>query len=584
MPEWIGETIGRVRIEKLLARGGMAEVYLGTHLTLERPVAVKLLHSYIEEDPLLLERFHREAKVVAGLRHPNIVQIFDFATVDGHPYLVMEYLKGPTLATYLRHQHQRKKRIAFDQVARLLHELSAALDYAHQQGVIHRDIKPGNILLHDKSNDISLDKPLTNSVEAIIADFGLVRIMHMAPQTTSGSVSGTPAYMSPEQARGDQLDHRTDIYSLGIVLYEMLAGRVPFETDNTVTILHMQMYTAPPRIPGIPREVQAVIDRVLQKNPEDRYQTGQEMALDFDRSIGMSSPAEASLGPPVSAVSIEESGAAAVSSSPEQTPPLTPPQNWARIGIGLFSLVLLSILAAWGWGNLRSRPVIVGMEPSQTAQIQSTLKQDTPTSVSTATLLNTAVITSTPTLVKTETPKPVAPIQKIDFDYEDSPTKHGWEMLAREATEEEIQIEHTYDQLVGNGITITSAIRYGMEFKVGPEAAQRGTAIELVANLTEDASFFAYISLVQEDGSTSKGWLKLKSIKGPPQQVDNDEWQLSIEPVSSKGADWSLYQVHLPSAVMQTFGKNGWKFQQLEKFRIRGNLSLGYIYIYETLQ
>src|SRR6266487_229300 len=160
MPQWIDTTIGKVRIDKQLARGGMAEVYLGTHLTLDRPVAIKVMHSYVEADEDLKSRFQREARVVAGLRHPNIVQIFDFDTADGHPYIVMEYLKGPTLATYLRHLHQRKKRIPPHQVARLLKALTAALDYAHGQGVIHRDIKPGNILLHNKTDDIPLDKPL----------------------------------------------------------------------------------------------------------------------------------------------------------------------------------------------------------------------------------------------------------------------------------------------------------------------------------------------------------------------------------------------------------------------------------------
>src|SRR5687767_6942838 len=154
MPEWLGNTIGKVRIEKLLARGGMAEVYLGSHLTLERPVAVKLLHSYIEEDPFLLERFQREAKVVAGLRHPNIVQIYDFDTTDGHPYIVMEYLKGPTLANYLRRMHEQNERIPPHQVARLLKGLTAALDYAHEQGIIHRDIKPSNILLNNRVDEI----------------------------------------------------------------------------------------------------------------------------------------------------------------------------------------------------------------------------------------------------------------------------------------------------------------------------------------------------------------------------------------------------------------------------------------------
>ncbi len=294
MPEWLGKTIGNVRIEKLLARGGMAEVYLGSHLNLERPVAVKFLHSFVEEEPLLLERFRREAKVVAGLRHPNIVQIFDFDTVDGHPFIVMEYLKGPTLATYLRYLHQRKKRIPPDQVARLLNEVSIALDYAHKQSVVHRDIKPGNIMLHNKSEDVPLDRPLTDDVDAVITDFGLVRIMNAATQTASGTVSGTPAYMSPEQARGDQTDHRTDIYSLGIVLYEMLAGRVPFEADSTLTVLHMQIHTTPPPVPGISAQVQAVIDRALLKNPEDRYPSSRELAMDYYRAIGLSTKASTS--------------------------------------------------------------------------------------------------------------------------------------------------------------------------------------------------------------------------------------------------------------------------------------------------
>jgi eukaryotic-like serine/threonine-protein kinase len=342
MPEWIGKTIGKVRIEKLLARGGMAEVYLGTHLNLERPVAVKLLHSHIEEDPALLERFDREAKVVAALRHPNIVQIFDFDTIDGHPYIVMEYLRGPTLASYLRGLHARNELIPSHQVARLLKGLTAALDYAHSQGVIHRDIKPGNILLHNRRGEIPLDQPLTNDTEAIVTDFGLVRIANAATQTASGMVSGTPAYMSPEQASGEKVDHRTDIYSLGVVLYEMLAGRVPFEADSTMSVLYMHIHNAPPPIPDISPDVQAIMNRALRKNPNDRYQTSSEMAIDFYLAIGMTADAKTIID------TYPESARSSIKVPQETKPKPIRSRKWLNVGI--FSFLGLLLLGAGAWG------------------------------------------------------------------------------------------------------------------------------------------------------------------------------------------------------------------------------------------
>lgn len=345
MPDWLGKTIGKVRIDKYLAHGGMAEVYLGTHLTLDRPVAVKVLHSYIEENQDLLARFHREARVVAGLRHPNIVQIYDFDAVDGHPYIVMEYLKGPTLASYLRELHGRNERIQPHQVARLLKALTASLDYAHEQGVIHRDIKPGNILLHKKAGEIPLDQPLTNDVEAILTDFGLVRIANSASQTASGMVSGTPAYMSPEQARGDSIDHRTDIYSLGIVLYEMLAGRVPFEADSSLTVIYKQINDPPPPITGISPAVQQVINQALTKKPEDRYPTSRNMAVDFYLAIGMNREAETIIG------ALPEEAKSIHSKMYESPPPVVAaqaPKPAARktvlIGVGVFVVLGLITL------------------------------------------------------------------------------------------------------------------------------------------------------------------------------------------------------------------------------------------------
>jgi serine/threonine protein kinase len=291
MPEWIGKTVGKVRIEREIARGGMAEVYLGTHLTLDRAVAVKVMHNYVEADPDLQSRFEREAKVVAGLRHPNIVQIFDYDTVEGHPYIVMEYLMGPSLAVYLRELHKRNQRLEPIQIARLLITIATALDYAHEQGVVHRDIKPGNIILHNKSRNISVDQPLTARTEPVITDFGLVRIAQSATQTASGVVSGTPAYMSPEQAQGLKVDHRTDIYSLGVVLYEMLAGRIPFEADTSWTLIFKHINEPPPSIEGIQTAVQRVVDRALAKKPEDRHESARALAADYMDAIGLTSEA-----------------------------------------------------------------------------------------------------------------------------------------------------------------------------------------------------------------------------------------------------------------------------------------------------
>ncbi|MEO8356941.1 MAG: serine/threonine-protein kinase, partial [Chloroflexota bacterium] len=156
MNNWIGQTLGKVHIDTLLARGGMAEVYIGTHTSLQREVAVKILRNNYDEQPHSLERFQREAMVVGKLRHPNIVQVFDFdTTADSQPYLVMEYIRGPSLQKYLNILHTKNERLDFPHVVRLMDAMTSALQYAHDSGVIHRDIKPGNILLTSRSSQIT---------------------------------------------------------------------------------------------------------------------------------------------------------------------------------------------------------------------------------------------------------------------------------------------------------------------------------------------------------------------------------------------------------------------------------------------
>lgn len=286
MSDWIGKTLGKVRIEKLLGRGGMAEVYSGTHISLQRPVAVKFLHGYLEENSEVFERFQREARVVAGLRHPNIIQVYDYDLADERPYIVMEYVNGPSLAAYMNSIHQRNGRMPLGMIRRLLPLLASALDYAHQQGVVHRDIKPGNVLLYSKTHPVQLGEALPDDTEPLLADFGLVRVLDSAKQTSSGLITGTPAYMSPEQARGEHVDHRADVYSLGVLVYEMLSGRVPFEGETITNVMHKVLYEPPAPISDLSPGLHSVLDQVLQKNPANRFQSAGEFSNAFLRALG----------------------------------------------------------------------------------------------------------------------------------------------------------------------------------------------------------------------------------------------------------------------------------------------------------
>ncbi|HEX5838116.1 MAG TPA: serine/threonine-protein kinase [Anaerolineales bacterium] len=286
MNGWVGQTLGKVHIDALLAKGGMAEVYIGTHTTLQREVAVKVLRNNYDEHPHALERFQREAMVVGKLRHPNIVQVFDFDMVESHPYLVMEYIKGPSLLKYLNSLHEKDRLLDFPHVIRLMNAMTSALQYAHDSGVIHRDIKPGNILLTSRSSDVVLGRPLPDDFEPVLTDFGLVRFIDSTVHTTgSGQIAGTPAYMSPEQARGEITDGRTDIYSLGIVLYEILAGHLPFEGETTMGVLMKHINEPPSPVPGLPKAMQNVLDRALAKDVDDRFQTPEEFGEAFIQAV-----------------------------------------------------------------------------------------------------------------------------------------------------------------------------------------------------------------------------------------------------------------------------------------------------------
>jgi len=230
-----GENVGPYRIIEQLGQGGMASVFKAYHPALDRYVAIKVLHPAFMDDPSFLSRFQREARVVAKLEHPHIVPIYDFAEHHSQPYLVMKFIEGMTLKARLAEGPLSK-----EGALRVVEAIGNALAYAHAQGVLHRDIKPSNVLL---SPDGSI----------YLADFGLARIAQAGASTLSKDVLlGTPQYISPEQAKGTQeLDEGTDIYSFGVVLYELVVGRVPFNADTPFSIIHDHIYTPLP----LPRKV-----------------------------------------------------------------------------------------------------------------------------------------------------------------------------------------------------------------------------------------------------------------------------------------------------------------------------------------
>ncbi len=283
MDDWVGRVLSKVRIEKLIGRGGMADVYVGRHTTLNRPMAVKILHPHMTVNEDLRRRFRDEAQAVAALRHPNIVQVSDFDVVDDRPYIIMELLEGMPLNEYLRGLHGMGHTLPLDTVSRLMTSLTAALDYAHNRQIVHRDVKPANIVLRAGDTPITPQMPLAPDVEPVLTDFGVARIATSTSATASGTILGTPAYMSPEQVRGEAVDRRSDIYALGIILYEVLAGKLPFnpETDTPASILFKHVHEPVPVVPDVSPSIQRVVEKALAKDRDARYQEAGQLAVDL---------------------------------------------------------------------------------------------------------------------------------------------------------------------------------------------------------------------------------------------------------------------------------------------------------------
>jgi eukaryotic-like serine/threonine-protein kinase len=265
----------RYEIVKRIGRGGMAEIFQARDILLDRPVAMKVLFPEFATDPAFVERFRREAQAAANLNHPNIVGVYDWGKVNNTYYIAMEYVNGRTLADILK----QSGTLTPMQVCDVMGEVASALISAHKNGVIHRDIKPGNILI-------------STTGQVKVADFGIARALGAGVEqglTQTGAVMGTATYFSPEQAQGVSTDQRSDIYSLGVVMYEMLSGVAPFTGENAVAIAYKQVHEhAMPldqRLTSVPPEVAAIVAKCMQKSPDDRYSSAEEVRDELRRFI-----------------------------------------------------------------------------------------------------------------------------------------------------------------------------------------------------------------------------------------------------------------------------------------------------------
>jgi serine/threonine-protein kinase len=307
---------GRYQIESLIGQGGMAAVYKAYDPNLRRTVAIKIIHTHLSNNADFVRRFEEEATAVARLRHPNIVQVFDFNHDNDLYYMVMEFIAGETLQSRLKRMNEAGRHLAVKDAIRFTQDTCEAADYAHQRGMIHRDIKPANVMLDVNG-------------KAILMDFGIARIVGGQQHTATGAVIGTALYMAPEQIQGLHADARADIYSLGVMLFEILSGRPPFEADSAMTVMMMHLNDPVPDIrqiqPEAPASLVAVIERATAKNRDERFQSAAEMAAALRNASSQPDIAAQAIKPAAKPATAQVAGATLVEAA------LTPPPDSTMI-------------------------------------------------------------------------------------------------------------------------------------------------------------------------------------------------------------------------------------------------------------
>lgn len=399
--------LGKYEVIERLGRGGMAEVYRAYHPSLDRFVAIKVLHAFLADDPEFKSRFEKEARNIARLKHPHIVGVYDFendAASESY-FMVMELIEGPTLKDQLFQLSERGERLPLKESIHIIKEAATALAYAHNQGMIHRDVKPANLMM-DRDNRV------------VLTDFGIAKIVTGAQFTASGGMVGTPAYMAPEQGLGDAGDERSDLYSLGVILFQLVTGALPYEAETPLAIILKHLNEPVPSAravsPDVPEAVDLIIRKLMAKEPDDRYQTANALIADLEKieralendplgehideheTLIFAQPSPSSTGEIAAAVSSTAEFPVAAGGAGER----------GGGGIGRWLPWLLLLVVLIGGGGLIAAQAPGGI-PMLLGLVTST-PTPSPTPESTATPTETPMLppTSTETPSSTDTPMP----------------------------------------------------------------------------------------------------------------------------------------------------------------------------------
>ena len=350
---------GRYQLQGLVGQGGMADVELAHDDVLDRQVAVKILHSRYSDDPAFRERFKREARAAASLNHPNMVAVYDTGDEDGRPFIVMEFVNGRSLREVLRREGVLPQR-----AAEIAGDAALALHYSHERGLVHRDVKPANIMV-------------SNEGQVKVTDFGIARAVNSETVTQTAAVFGTAAYIAPEQAQGLDVDARTDVYSLGVVLYEMLTGQQPFSADSAVALAYKHVSEDPPRPtqinPEITPALEAVVLKAMAKNPANRYQDARE----FHDDIVRASRGDRVSAPPVMAYAPTEAlrtDRTIVAPAPVAVTEVYDDERPGNRGIGYVALILL-LLAFFAVAAFLIARFVLGPDPVDQIEVPDVVGQ-----------------------------------------------------------------------------------------------------------------------------------------------------------------------------------------------------------------